>query len=222
MKNKVLSIVAGVFLSLFSIQSNAFYECDQVVEMQSYDACYNYGLKATLWVAQKMSKSDLIKPGHDRDGIRFYEEQSIPKKYRATLADYRRSGFDRGHLASNASFDHNPRLQKETFSLVNITPQYPNMNRGIMRYTEKLTRKLAISNGSAVVITGNVFDEINPKRIGPGRIAVPKYTYKILKFPNGKNVAFLIPNIKEKQGKKPSKFRVDINEITKLTGFDFR
>jgi endonuclease G len=43
--------------------------------------------------------------------------------FRATLNDYRRSGYDRGHLAAAGNHKYWPMAQKETFSLSNMSPQ---------------------------------------------------------------------------------------------------
>ncbi|GAB6071530.1 DNA/RNA non-specific endonuclease [Thiomicrorhabdus hydrogeniphila] len=216
-------LLSGVILSSSLSAANASgYECDTIVKKQGYQACYNYGLKGTLFTKHHMTAADLKKEGLSRKGIRFYEETSIPKKYRATLADYRGSGFDRSHLVSNDDMNHDARLQKETFSLVCQSPHYPNVNRGSLLKVEKAIRRLTIRHGESTVYSGNVFDTINPKRMGVGRVAIPKAVFKIALFPDGKNIAFLIPNVKEKQGNRLKDFVVPIAQINKLTGFDFR
>jgi endonuclease G len=110
---------------------------------------------------------------------------------------------------------------KDSFSLANITAQTPETNRGIYKYTEILTRKLASKAGKANLVAGAVFDRINPKRVGPGRIAVPSHLYRVVYSGNSEKYAFLIPNVRENLGKKPSKYRVSIEELEKLTGFKF-
>lgn len=196
------------------------FACDQIVQKQGYAACYNYGLKATLWTAHSLKASDLKAEGYSRKGIKFYEETALPKRYRATLATYRGSGFDRSHLVPNDDQNHNRKLQKETFSLVCQSPHYPNVNRRSLLAVEKLIRRLARSNGEARVFSGNVFNRIVNKRIGAERVAVPEATYKVLQLPE-KTFAFLIPNVKEKQSKRPKDFLVELSVIEKKTGFRF-
>ena len=215
-------LIGGMILNAVAISANAQYKCDQMLQKEGFEICYNYKLKAPLYTRHIMKYSDLKKQTYSREGLRFFEDVNIPRRYRATLRDYRGSGFDRGHMVSNRSQAFDRKRQKATFVLSNITPQYPNFNRGIFRLTEKLSRKLVTREiGSAVVYTGAIFDRMNPKRIGPGRIAVPSHVYKVINFKNGKNLSFLIPNIEKNQGKKPSKFRVDVREIEKLTGMRF-
>lgn len=220
-RNSILSL--GMIFSAASGASAPAYQCDTVIQKQGYDACYNYDLKATLWTRHEMKAADLKKEGYSRDGIRFYEEKTLAKRHRATLADYRRSGYDRSHLVSNDDMNHNRKLQKETFSLLCQSPHYPNVNRISLLAVEKLIRRLTISNKRSMVISGNTYDRISPKRIGAGRIAVPKETYKVVHFPEtGKTLAFLIPNVKKKQSSKASSFKVELSEIEKKTGFKFK
>jgi endonuclease G len=199
------------------------YQCSQVVEKQGYQACYNYGLKATLLTKHRLNAADLKKKGFERDNMRFYEEKAIPRKYRATLADWRYShGFDRSHLVPNGDMNHSRRLQKATFSLVCQGMHYANTNRVSLLAVENLIRRLTISNGKSVVWTGNIFASINPKRVGPGLVAVPTAVFKVIYFPSrNKKVAFLIPNIKKRQSSKASSFRVDPALIEKKSGFVF-
>lgn len=222
MKKFLTSGLLALLVSIPSLANAQQYQCDQMVEKQGYQACYNYNLKATLWTRHEMKAADLKLEGYSRDGIRFYEEVSIPRRHRATLADYRRSGFDRSHLVSNDDMNHSRKLQKETFSLVCQSPHYPNVNRKSLLAVEKLIRRLTISNGQSIVYSGNIYDRLNPKRIGPGRIAVPAETYKIVYFPKtGKHLAFLIPNIKKRQSTKASDFRVDVEVIERKAGLRF-
>ena len=65
------------------------------------------------------------------------------------------------------------------YSLVNIIPQDPNVNRYFWIKAEYQERLVAASLGELSVINGVVFDE-NPNYIGENRIAVSKAFWKIL------------------------------------------
>src|SRR3546814_5140694 len=60
----------------------------------------------------------------------FFAETQIPVSESAELDDYRRSGYDRGHLAPSGNMP-NKESQAESFSLANIVPQNGELNRGI-------------------------------------------------------------------------------------------
>ncbi len=221
---KVLSgLIFTASMLTTSIVYAQYYSCSQIVSNPGYQACYNYGLKATLLTKHRMTAANLKKKGFERDSMKFYEEVAIPKKYRATLADWRFSrGFDRSHLVPNGDMNYSRKFQKATFSLVCQSLHYANTNRISLLAVEKLLRRLTLSHGESIVWTGNLFDPINPKRVGPGLVAVPTAVFKVIYFPStNKKVAFLIPNIKQRQSSKASSFRVDPALIEKKSGFVF-
>jgi endonuclease G len=223
MISKILLAGTLYLASISTALAAADYRCDQIVKKQAYQACYNYELKATLFTIHRMRAVDLKKQGYPRDHIKFYEEQDIPQKYRATLADWRGSGFDRSHLVANDDMNHNIRNQKETFSLVCQSMHYPSVNQQAIGAIEKLLRRLTISNGTAIIYSGNIFDRINPKRVGPGLVAVPKATYKVAYFPKkGTKIAFLVENTEGKKSTKASDFRVSVDDLEKQVGFKFQ
>lgn len=217
---KITALFGALFTS--TIAGAVGYNCDQIVEKTAYSACYNYDLKAALFVKTDVTVNELRAKNLSRKGIEFYPEPTIAPRYRAELRDYRRSGFDRGHLVSNGTLNFSSREQHESFSLVNVHAQHPKMNRGIWRLIEEASRRLMVKKGGAVMITGGVFSEINPQRIGAGQVAVPTHSFKIMKFGDGDILVFLVPNVNENMGKKPSKFKSSLAEIRRLTGFDFR
>ena len=53
----------------------------------------------------------------------FAEDTTVPVGFRARLADYFRSGFDRGHMAPAADAKFSQAAMNETFILTNISPQ---------------------------------------------------------------------------------------------------
>lgn len=65
----------------------------------------------------------------------FHPDERLAPSERSELSDYARSGYDRGHIApSGDMFD--PRSQDESFSLANMIPQEPSVNRGIWERIE--------------------------------------------------------------------------------------
>ena len=80
----------------------------------------------------------------------------MPENDRAELADYERSGYDRGHMAPNADFATRKR-QAESFSLANMVPQVHENNAGVWAGIEGAARQLAKREGELYVISGPAF-----------------------------------------------------------------
>ena len=113
----------------------------------------------------------------------FYEEARLPVAERSTLADYRSSGYDRGHMAPAADMP-TVGASAQSFSLANIVPQVPAHNSGAWRQVESDTRSYAMrATGTVYIATGVVFDA-NPSFIGAGRrVAVPTVLFKLVHDP---------------------------------------
>ena len=58
----------------------------------------------------------------------LYWEKS-QKKYRSHTRDYTHTAYDRGHLANDASFDYDKKIVRKTYTMANIIPQAPKVNR---------------------------------------------------------------------------------------------
>ena len=114
----------------------------------------------------------------------------------ATLADYRRSGYDRGHLAPAAAMAWSQEVMSESFYLSNMGPQDPGFNRGIWRQLEARVRDWADLHGEVFVVTGPVLEGELPT-IGSSGMSVPEYFYKVivdLRLPGYAGIGFILPN----------------------------
>lgn len=71
--------------------------------------------------AERITAKQVVQQkGMVREGV-FFADSRIPAGERAELADFERSGFDRGHLTPSAP-GWTRELQAETFALMNIAP----------------------------------------------------------------------------------------------------
>lgn len=80
------------------------------------------------WVIYHMTYEEAITKTAKRDD-NFREDPEVPTGS-ATLADYRGSGYDRGHLASAADMAFSIRTMDDSFYMSNMSPQQPAFNRG--------------------------------------------------------------------------------------------
>ncbi len=136
--------------------------------------------KTPLWVAEALTPARLSQRIPREDN--FHEEPRVKAEHRATLLDYRGSGYDRGHMAPNADMT-NLAAQFDSFSLANMVPQAPKNNQQVWRELEEATRAVVTKQKQDVyVITGPSFNAKRLKTIGQG-VIVPTAVYKAVYMP---------------------------------------
>lgn len=139
----------------------------------------------------------------------------------ANSNNYKKSGFDRGHLCAAADMKFSKQAFDETFFMSNVSPQKHSFNDGVWKRLEEKVRYWAQKNQGVYVVTGGVLQKELPT-IGPEKVAVPNYFYKVLlSYTNGKYkmIGFLVPH---KNSKQPLfTFVVSVDLIEKMTGIDF-
>ena len=110
---------------------------------------------------------------------RFHPDARLPPGDRAELADYARSGFDRGHMAPSGDMPTDA-VQEQSFSLANMVPQAPALNRGPWERIESAVRRLARRRGELYVVTGPAFTGTQIDMIGDNRVLIPTATWKTI------------------------------------------
>lgn len=135
--------------------------------------------RTPVFVAQRLNRSMLEQAPNIERTDRFYAEARLPKSERAELADYRGSGFSRGHMAPAGDM-HTEQAMAQSFSLANMVPQHQRHNAGAWSRIERDTRKYVMrAPGDVYIFTGPVYDT-GSETIGDGRVAVPRYVYKLV------------------------------------------
>lgn len=143
----------------------------------------------------------------------FHEEERLPMSERASLKDYARSGYDRGHLAPSDDMS-DMSMQQESFSLANMVMQNPKNNRVLHVSIEKEVRKLAQNNGNVFVATGIAFTEDNIEK--KGNVMIPHYIWKAVYIPKSQQASAYWE-------KNDASFQYEIismQELRKRTGID--
>lgn len=182
------SLVIGV-LSLNAIANyidttNYFNDknCSEIIEKKVYTSCYSFNDKGTK--ALKYRVNGKLADGYSiKDRPYFYEEESLHKKYRVNPYDYSSTGYDRGHLSPDATFDFEQDTLNDTYSMINIVPQKPNLNRGVWLKAERYERMIARKLDTLDVL--NLVEYSNQK-IKRNSISIPSKFYKIM-YNNEKN-----------------------------------
>ena len=169
------------FLSACSTNAenlNSSVSCDQIIDKEYYEICYDYEYKGALFVSYHL-EGDKVYANNIEQRDNFYIEGSLPREYASSSDDYTGSGYDRGHLASDASFDYSSDALHSVYSMANIVPQDPELNRELWIDTEYYERQKAKEFGSLDVTIGVVYPQ-NPMQIGEDFISVPSRFYKAI------------------------------------------
>lgn len=191
----------------------------QTIEHIGYTVSYNQGLRNPNWVAYELT-SEEVDGTEPRDGD-FIPDPLVRGK-QATDEDYRKSGWDRGHLAPAADMKWSEQAMEESFYLSNISPQNNNLNRGVWKSIEEFTREKAKEYGKVLVVTGPVFkSEKGLGKIGKNKVIIPNAFFKVLLVKDGayRGIAFYCENVAGK--KKLQAYTMSIDEIEEITHIDF-
>ncbi|MCI0557270.1 MAG: DNA/RNA non-specific endonuclease, partial [Nitrososphaera sp.] len=190
---------------------------------KGFALAHNPENKTPDWVAEHLTKEKAEAQMGRKN--QFAPDPDLKEGERAELADYRKSGYDRGHMAPAADMRWNKEAYKECFYLSNMVPQVgKGMNQGIWKNLEEKVRKWAIAREELYIYTGPVYpDDAGDaiETIGENEVAVPTHLYKVIYDPKRKEaIAFLMPNEALKTGDMP-KYIVSVNQVEKKTGIDF-
>ena len=189
-----------------------------IVAHAYYTLSYAEAHEQAEWVAYELSEKHLTKD--DRKRPYFVKDRQVKSKS-ADWRNYKKSGYDRGHLcpAGDRRFTYD--AYHETFLTSNISPQNHEFNAGVWNSLEQKVRFWADKYKGVYVVTGGVLKG-GLKTIGDERVSVPDEFYKIVMDASDgkvKAIAFLIPN--KNTNKSFYDYVTTIDAIEKKTGIDF-
>jgi endonuclease G len=191
---------------------------DVVITHTGFSLLYSETHEQPEWVAYELTREETWKTVKRTD--RFLPDPLVPTGT-ATDADYRGSGYDRGHMAPAADMGWSAKAMAESFYYSNMSPQVPACNRGVWKRLEEKVRSWAVEYGALYIVTGPVLSDTLPF-IGPDKVSVPFYYYKVIvdHSPAGmKGIGFIVPNTGSDE--LLSHFAVSIDSVETLTGIDF-
>ena len=195
-------------------------EGEQIVRHTGYSLSYNEEAEQPSYVAYELTRAEVLTQNTERDDD--FRADPMILTGSAELDDYKKSGYDRGHMAPAADFRWSEEAMSDTFYLSNMSPQDPSFNRGIWADLEAAVRVMAYENNTVYVVTGPVLTDGPYETIGENEVAVPKEYYKVIldyEEPEIKAIGFLLPN--EGTSKSLESFAVTVNEVEDKTGIDF-
>ena len=171
--------------------------------------------KKPIYTVEKLNGEQLQAPRPRRTN-QFYEEARLPINERALLADYRGSGYDRGHNVPAGDMTRE-RGMAQSFSLANMMPQARQNNQGIWakRVEEPTRMYIKRAQGDVYVFTGSTG---HAGSIGKSKVTIPSHLYKLVYDPNKKLAwAYWVENTDAAQMHPP----ISYAELIQKTGIDF-
>ena len=192
-----------------------------LLEKSGYALSYNCQEGIPNWVSWQLNHSWLGSVERSDD---FRPDPDLPEEcYAVRPNDYRRSGYDRGHLTPSGDRTLEKSDNSATFLMSNMIPQSPANNREVWRELEEYSRNLVNQGKELYIIAGG---EGQKKAIAKGKVTVPEYTWKVIlvldESGNIENtIAVRIPNSQKVARTDWQDYIVSVDEIEEKTGYDF-
>ena len=200
-----------------------------------YAIGYSNAKLTPIWTSWHVSSTDLGSADRQND---FRPDATLPSGwYQCVSSEYSGSGFDRGHMCPSADRTSSVANNSATFLMTNMVPQAPKNNQVTWANLENYTRALVNAGNEVYIICGpygqgGTGSNGAKSTVGNG-VVVPSQTWKIiLVLPQGANdlsrisattrvIAVLMPNTQACSSNPWGYYRVSVDSIESLTGFDF-
>ncbi|RCJ39122.1 nuclease [Nostoc minutum NIES-26] len=192
-----------------------------------YALSYNRSKGTANWASWQLNKTWL---GDAERLDNFRPDNTLPAGWeRVTPSMYSGSGYDRGHIVPSADRNKTKEDNSSTFLMTNMMPQTPDNNRNTWGNLEDYCRDL-VSQGKELYVVAGPFGSLGEPL--KGKVTVPKSTWKIVVVidspgsgldgitANTRVIAVNIPNEQEINNDWRT-YRVSVDELEKLTGYDF-
>lgn len=187
-----------------------------IYRKNTYTLSYSEAYEQAEWVAYVLKASDIKDVDFKRP---YFEVDDTILTGAAHWRNYKKSGYNKGHLCPAGDRRASLEAYEETFLTSNIAPQKYDFNAGIWNRLEQKVRYWAKKQDSIYVVTGGVLSS-DLETIGYENVAVPKYFYKILLSKDqNKMIGFLIPH--QESNKPLYSYITAVDKIEEMTGIDF-
>lgn len=192
---------------------------EQMLHYEGMTISFNPSTHQPNWVSWELLASEVN--GETTRESSFTTDPNV--KGCATTDDYRRSGYDRGHMAPAGDMKWSDKAMQQSFLLTNVCPQAGELNRGSWKKLEEKCRQRAIADSAIVIVCGPIFlPGEGTEQIGETGVAVPRRFFKVILSPYTNpptSIGFIMPN-----GPVPGGMQnhaVSVDSVESLTGHDF-
>lgn len=207
-------------------QASVAYPDNYLMLKPQYALSYNRSKGTANWVSWQLNKSWL---GSVERQNNFRPDDSLPEGWeRITPSVYIGSGYDRGHITPSGDRTNTIEDNAATFLMTNMMPQTPDNNRNTWENLERYCRDLVAQGKELYIISGPFGSRGQLK----GKVTIPRFTWKVVVVldkpgagvggvnENTRVIAVNIPN-EQKISYDWRFYRVTVDRLEKLTGYDF-
>ncbi len=195
---------------------------EEIVIHEGFTLSYNKKHLVPNWVAWVLTPERNNGPLKRADN--FQPDSSIVHGPIAQLSDYRRSGYDRGHMCPSADNKHSREAMNQCFLLSNMCPQTHKLNAGDWEQLEELCRKWAAAYDSIYIVCGPIIEKGETyETIGDNKVTVPRQFYKVIMRWTGDNSAEAIGFIMNNDDSELpiASYAVTVDSVEVRTGINF-
>ena len=203
--------------SLLNVKIPDYVE-SEMVDYTGMTISFNPEAHQANWVAWELTAEEA--QGEEPRNGSFQQDTRV--KGCPSPADYRHSGYDRGHLAPAGDMKWSPEAMRESFMMTNISPQAHTLNAGAWKKLEEKCRQWARRDSVLYIVCGPVLTDEVTERIGPTGVIVPQRFFKVVLAPYAnppRGIGFIMPNGAVEGGMQRAV--VSIDDVEAVTGFDF-
>jgi endonuclease G len=162
-----------------------------VICHEGYSSGLDLNTREARWVSYELTAQHDL-GCYSRSGLRFGLDELAPPEAQGRPVDYAHSGYDLGHMAPNEDFAWSRSEQHDTFSMANVNPQLPGLNREGWERLEEDVRAWALQRGDLQVYVGPIYGV--SQTIGPDALPVPAAFFKVVvDHRTGEAVGFIMP-----------------------------
>jgi endonuclease G len=143
----------GCFVSDQELENWSYQQNFQLVKNQYYEVIYDNKNIEPFLVEYKLKYSKLTHKLRRNSDYKnsFKPDRRVHKS--SSNAQYKKSGWDKGHMAPAEDFSFSPEAAESTFLYSNISPQNPFFNRhGAWRKLETKTRAVSSGNPNPIQV----------------------------------------------------------------------
>lgn len=208
-----------------------------LMEKAQYALCYHRDRGTATWTSWHLDSTWMGSAPRQND---YRADTTLPTGwYQVQGTDYSGSGFDRGHMTPSADRTITVADNSATFLMTNMIPQAADNNQGPWEGLESYCRTLVAAGNELYILSGGAgtggtgSGGGTTMTIANGHVTVPAQTWKvIIVMPVGtddasrvttstRTIAVIMPNAQGIRTNDWRSYRVSVDQVEVLTGFDF-